>query len=199
MYCLCVMVQINSIKNGIKLLPPSTSCIYLPVLPELSPESFFWSYSQRYPSMQWGQHVHDSPLQYCIVSVGFTVAWGLYLHLDLLALGVLEEQLDPGLAVVGGAFELGELVSPQHHLQGWRTNRQLGLLSSMEKNKTMDCFSRRRCSLGQSKEGNKVLETYWDMMARPFKHSRSFSKTEQIFYETRATMWPYCHSWCLHL
>lgn len=40
-----------------------------------------------------------------------------HLHLYLLALSVLEEQLDPGFPVVGGAFKLGELISPQYGLQ----------------------------------------------------------------------------------
>lgn len=41
-----------------------------------------------------------------------------YLHFYLLAFGILEEEFHPGFPIIGGAFQLRELISPQYGLQG---------------------------------------------------------------------------------
>ena len=47
-----------------------------------------------------------------------------YLHLYLVAFGVLEQQLYPGFPVVRGAFKLRELISPQYGLRGMERIRK---------------------------------------------------------------------------
>lgn len=39
-----------------------------------------------------------------------------HLHVYLLTLRILEKELDPGFAIIRGAFKLGELVPPQNNL-----------------------------------------------------------------------------------
>lgn len=39
-----------------------------------------------------------------------------YLHFYLLTLSIPEKELDPGFAIIRGAFKLGELVPPQYNL-----------------------------------------------------------------------------------
>lgn len=51
----------------------------------------------------------------CLLVVVVVVC--VYLGFDRFGVLVLEQEFDLAFPVVGGTFELGELVSPQHHLQ----------------------------------------------------------------------------------